>query len=79
MLKRSLQRFGNGFKSTNRIKANKMSRKEPLNMKQKDFAEKLSKLSDENLTYLFLAARALIQEEIQATLDREGSGSRISL
>lgn len=48
-------------------------------MKQKDFAEKLSKLSDENLTYLFLATRALIQEEIQATLDCEGSGSRISL
>lgn len=48
-------------------------------MKQKDFAEKLSKLSDENLTYLFLAAQALIQEESQATLDCKGSGSRISL
>ena len=48
-------------------------------MKQKDFAEKLSKLSDENLTYLFLAAQALIQEEIQATLDCEDSTSRTSI
>ena len=42
-------------------------------MNKEDFAEKISKLSDENLTYLFLAAQALIQEEFQAKLDCEGS------
>ena len=35
MLKRLLRNFKSGLKSTNRIKANKMSKKEPLNMKQK--------------------------------------------
>lgn len=54
-------------------KSNKSSRKEPREMNKEDFAEKLSKLSDENLTYLFLAAQALIQEEFQAKLDCEGS------
>ena len=54
-------------------KSNKSSRKEPREMNKEDFAEKISKLSDENLTYLFLAAQALIQEEFQANLDCEGS------
>ena len=42
-------------------------------MEKKDLAEKLSKLSDENLTRLFLAAQALIQEETQAKPDCGGS------
>lgn len=54
-------------------KSNKSSRKEPREMNKEDFAEKLSKLSDENLTYLFLAAQALIQEAFQAKLGCEGS------
>ena len=59
--------------------SNKSSRKEPRKMNKKDFIEKLSELSDENLTYLFLAAQALIQEEFQAKLDCEVSASHTSL
>ena len=41
-------------------------------MNKEDFAEKLSKLSDENHTYLFLAAHTLIHEEFPSQHGCEG-------